>query len=120
MQEMDKLEKEIDDAVMDAVKEGERLGYSASSYLQKRAQDGPMVTAQRLLKDKQISYGLWKLKSMHRLDLSLEAIVYNNPKFQPLFSQAIVDRCKDKLTQLDYFKKAREFPPLPKMDWNRR
>ena len=119
MQEMDKLEKEFDDAVMNAVREGEKLGYSASFYLQKRAQDGPLVTAHRLLKDKH-SHGLWKLKSMHRLDLSLEAIVYDNPKFQPLFSQAIVDRCKDKLTKLDYFKKARELPPLPKMDWNRR
>jgi hypothetical protein len=105
MKETDELEKQFDDAVMNAVTEGEKLGYSASYYLQKRARDGPMVTAHRLLKDKQISYGLCKLKSMHRLDLSLEAIVYNNPRFHPLFPQAIIDRCKDKLTTLDYFKK---------------
>ena len=47
MQEMDELEKEFDDAVMNAFREGEKLGYSASFYLQKRAQDGPLVTAHR-------------------------------------------------------------------------
>ena len=85
MQEMNEAEKEFDDAVMNAVREGAQLGYSASYYLQKRAEDGPMATAHRLLKDKQISYGLRKLKSLGRLDLSLEAILYNNPKFQELF-----------------------------------
>jgi hypothetical protein len=31
-----------------------------------------------------------------------------------------VERCKDKLAALDYFKEERELPALPKMDWNRR
>ena len=34
MQEMSELEKEFDDVVMKAVGEGQRLGYSASFYLE--------------------------------------------------------------------------------------
>jgi hypothetical protein len=114
---MNELEQEFDNAVMNAVNEGARLGYSASYYLRKRAEDGPMFTALRLLKDKQLSYGLRQLRSMRRLDLSLEAIVYSSAKFQALFGQAVVDRCKEKLTALGYFEKTRVFPPLPKVDW---
>jgi hypothetical protein len=120
MREMNELEKAFDDAVMNAVTEGARLGYSAIVYLQMRAKDGPIETARRLMKDKRIPYGLRKLKELRRLDLTLEATVYKNPRFQALFTQAIVEHCKEKLTALDYFEKERKFPPLPKMDWNRR
>ncbi|MFY9978267.1 MAG: hypothetical protein WA252_12600 [Candidatus Sulfotelmatobacter sp.] len=117
---MTELETQFDEAVMKAVQEGARLGYSASDYLSKRRVEGPMALALRLIKDKQPSYGLRKLWAMKRLDLSIEAIVWDNPRFQALFPPKVVERCRGKLEALDYFKPKRILPPLRKMDWNRR
>jgi hypothetical protein len=117
---MTELEIQFDGTVIKAVQEGARLGYSASDYISKRRTEGPKALALRLIKDKQPSYGFRKLRAMERLDLSIEAIVWENPQFHVLFPPKVVERCREKLEALDYFKPQRILPPLPKMDWNRR
>ncbi len=96
------LEQQFDDAVMQAVRDGDKLGYSAGDFLKMRAQYGPIETARRLMNGRSVPYGVAKLKSMNRLDLTVEAIVHDNPKFQPLFTQKTLDNCRARLVAVGY------------------
>jgi hypothetical protein len=39
---------------------------------------------------------------MNRLDLTLEAGIYDNPKFQALFDEKTLAACKARLTEVGY------------------
>jgi len=101
---MTPLEEEFDDAVMRAVRAGEKMGYSAARFLEMRAQHGPIETARRLMNGKQVPYGVFKLKELRRLDLSIEAIVHDNPKFQVLFPKKTLDDCRARLVKIGYIR----------------
>lgn len=101
-----KLEQDFDDACMKAVRAGEKEGYSASVFLEMRTRHGGREAARRLMHGRQVPYGFRKLAQMGRLDLTIEAIVHDNPRFQSLFPQKTLDYCTARLAAVGYKVKA--------------
>lgn len=99
---MTALEQEFDDAVMQAVRDGEKLNYSASVFLDMRHRYGTVETSRRLINSAQVPYGFAKLQHLNRLNLTIEAIIHDNPKFQALFSQKTLDNCDARLAAVGY------------------
>jgi len=96
------LEEEFDTACMDSVEECRKLHYNPGYFLMMRAKDGIMATATPLLANPGFSDGFSRLWSVGRVDLTLEAIVWNNPKFWALFSAEIIKTVVIKLVKVGY------------------
>ena len=95
------LVQQFDDACMKAVRIGQRLGYDPSIYLGMRAEYGPVEAAIRLV-DGMMHYGIDKLWQLARLDLTLEAIIHDNPQFHVLFPQMTVANADVLLHKVGY------------------
>jgi len=95
------LVKQFDSACMNAVQIGRRLGYDPNIYLGMRAEYGPVDAAIRLV-DGMIHYGIDRLWQLNRLDLTLEAIIHDNPQFHPLFPPMTVDNSDVLLRKVGY------------------
>jgi len=48
---------------------------------------------------RRFSHGLWELG---RLDLTIEAFVYDNPRFWVLFDAQTLTRCENRLREVGY------------------
>ena len=89
--------------------------YSPTRFMQMLKEHGAVETAKRLLHDNKETAefnGLTKLCEMeylhnvpNALNNSMEAIIYNNEKYWPLFTKEEREICKKRLTELDYFKR---------------
>jgi len=60
-------------------------------------------TARLLLHSTTVSEGYTALWQRKRLDLTVEAVIHENPKWHPLFTQEELAICADRLTKYDYF-----------------
>jgi hypothetical protein len=96
------LEQEFEDAIWESVIEGKKLGYSPSIFLRMCEEHGVKEACRRLMDENQVPYGVYKLKTLNRLDLTIEAIVYDNPKFQALFPKQTLDNAFARLSALGY------------------
>jgi hypothetical protein len=96
------LEQEFDDACMESVKECRKLGYNPSLFVTMRAQMGSVEACRRLMNSPKWPDGFVRLLEMKRLDLSIEALVHDNPKFRPLFDTPTLDNCEKRLVEADY------------------
>lgn len=77
-----------------------RLGYNAH-YFHQMLRDHPAdEVARRLVLAKQPSYGLWRLKELGRLDMSIEMWVLL-PWYAPLFHPDVRHEAEKKLRLLD-------------------
>ncbi len=88
--------------------EAKKAGYNASRYLSKlRGDDDPIKTAKELIMNTEElgSYGFTKLWDIGRLDLTVEALLMDNPKFQNLFPENVIDKARERLEAYDYWKK---------------
>ena len=61
-------------------------------------------TTRRLINSVKWPEGFARLFEMGRLDLTLEAGIYDNPKFQALFDEDTLAACKARLVEVDYIK----------------
>jgi hypothetical protein len=87
---------------MNAVRQGQKLGYSARDYLDMVNRYGTVDTARRLIDGRENAYGFEKLWMLNKLDLTVEAIVYDNPQFQVWFSPKTIANCVARLTRVGY------------------
>jgi hypothetical protein len=78
-------EKALYDALIAATKACVRLGYNPTYTVQMIHGSGPLGACQRVLATAQPSEGFTRLWELHRLDLSMEAIVLR-PEFSDLFT----------------------------------
>jgi hypothetical protein len=76
-----------------------QLGYDARLFIKMMADHGADEAARRLVLAKVPSYGLWRLKMLNKLDMSVEMWVLL-PWYEPLFGSAIRQGAKDKLELL--------------------
>ena len=78
-----------------------KLGYNATRFHQmlNDENDGSIVAQRLVLAD--ASEGLWRLKQLNRLDLSVEMAVLL-PKYEELFDEMIRERAKFKLEEMDF------------------
>jgi len=74
--------------------------YNATRFHQMLADVGGLETARRLIPH--MSEGFTKLWEKGRLDLTVEAMVWNTPKFYELFSPEELETCRKRLDDCGY------------------
>lgn len=77
-------------------------GYTATRFLQMVATQGGVVAAKRLLGGATYSEGLTRLWEEKRLDISMEAVVLQEP-WRVLFTERELGIAENRLRELGYF-----------------
>ena len=81
------LEKEFEQAMVEAIKESKEHGYYPTRFEEKMERKGAVAYAKELVKSGELQSGLQHLKKINKLDLSVEYLVANETRFAELFSQ---------------------------------
>lgn len=87
--ELDALKSDYEASAMAAIKAAKALGYYPGYFVRMVNDEGSALGAsKRLLRPpaSQVSEGLWKLKQLDRLDLSVEWSAGFDPRFEELFT----------------------------------
>jgi hypothetical protein len=77
-------------------------GYIATIFLRMLGDQGGMVTAKYLINSVKPSDGYTALYERGRLDLTVEAMVVENPKWHSLFTSQELEKARLRLTQYGY------------------
>jgi hypothetical protein len=80
--------------------------YPATRFLQMLHEHGGLETARILLHSTNVSEGYTALWERGRLDLTVEVVIHDNPKWYPLFTQDELAICTDRLKEYRYLKEA--------------
>jgi hypothetical protein len=99
---MTALEKQFEDACLSDVSESKQLGYNPSYFLKMLDEYGAVETARRLILQQPLPEGFSRLWEMHRLDLTIEACVHDNPQFHSLFDAQTLTACDARLASVGY------------------
>jgi hypothetical protein len=76
--------------------------YNASRFLQMLHEHRGLETARILLHSANVSEGYTALWERGRLDLTVEALIHDNPKWHPLFTEEELANCSKRLTAYNY------------------
>ena len=76
--------------------------YNASRFLQMLHEHRGLETARILLHSTNVSEGYTALWERGRLDLTVEAVIHDNPKWHPLFTAEELAICTKRLTEYKY------------------
>ena len=76
--------------------------YNASRYLQMLDQNGGIETAHILINSPTVSDGYTALWERGRLDLAVEALIWDNPEYQKLFTEDELRIIKKRLVDYKY------------------
>lgn len=98
------LEDELTSALRGTYESARACGYIATYFLQMLDEHGGLGTARRLLAKKETQIGLFKLYELNLLHKSMEAVVLQE-RFQSLFTEDELAEARQRLEELDYFKK---------------
>ena len=77
-------------------------GYKASIFLNMLFAHRGVETARRLIHSPNISDGYTALWERKRLDLTVEALIYDNEKWHSLFTPEELAICRKRLRQYEY------------------
>ncbi len=77
--------------------------YDARRFLQMLHEHRGLETARILLRSTNVSEGYTALWERGRLDLTVEAVIHDNPKWHPLFTQEELAICTKRLQAYRYF-----------------
>jgi hypothetical protein len=75
--------------------------YKASQLFQMLSDSGGLATAKKLLNSADESLGYTELWRRGRLDLTVEALIYDNPRWHPLFTQDELHKCVERLKKFE-------------------
>jgi len=78
-------------------------GYNATRFLQMLEEHGGLETAKILLHSPKVSEGYTALWERQHLDLTVEAVIHDNPKWHSLFTEDELAICVRRLTDYQYF-----------------
>lgn len=78
--------------------------YNASRFLQMLYDHRGLETARILLHSSTVSDGYTALWERGRLDLTVEAVIHDNPKWHPLFTEEELVICTKRLKEYQYIK----------------
>jgi hypothetical protein len=81
-----------------------QYGYRPSYFLQMLDNYGPIDTAIRLVTASKLHEGFTRLWELRRLDLTVEAIILDDP-YNQLFAEEVLERAKERLEELGYEEK---------------
>ena len=100
------LELEFDAAMIEIYLRAKmEANYTASIFYQMLDRQRGLATAKQLINDLTISQGYAALWERGRLDLTVEAVVFENSKWHPLFDNTELERARKRLHDYDYFKR---------------
>lgn len=100
---MNSLQQQFDEAMLDIYRTAlSEANYNASYFLQMLGEHGGLETARLLIHKEKISDGYTALYLRNRLDLTVEALIHDNVKWQPLFTEQELQICGDRLQQYGY------------------
>lgn len=85
----------------------DEAGYSATLFLGMLSDRGGLATAKTLINSPKPSDGYTALYERGRLDLTVEAMVLETPRWHELFTEEELKRARDRLCQYGY-----QSPPL--------
>lgn len=77
-------------------------GYKASKFLQMLTKDRGILTAKKLINMSPPSDGYTALYLKNRLDLTVEAVVIDDPKWHSLFTDQELKKADDRLIEYQY------------------
>lgn len=101
---MPDLEAQFDRAMEDIyIRAKEEAGYTASIFHRMLCERRGRQTAKDLINSKHPSEGYTALWELKRLDLTVEAVVHDNPRWHPLFTPDELERARQRLDDYDYF-----------------
>ena len=98
---VDQFDEAMHDVYRRALKEA---NYKASRFLDMLFQHRGVQTARILIHAKHVSEGYTALWERGRLDLTVEAVIHNNPKWHVLFSKDELTICQKRLRSYEYLK----------------
>jgi hypothetical protein len=99
----EQLVNEFDDAMHSIYHRAlSEAGYKASIFLNMLFAYRGVETARRLIHSPNISDGYTALWERKRLDLTVEALIYDNEKWHPLFTPEEITICRKRLLQYGY------------------
>ena len=99
------LAREFEQAMRDIYRNAlTECGYNARYFHQMLDIVGGVETAKRLLNNDGAQYGFIKLWEHGRLDLTMEAEIWENPKWHPLFTDSELEEVKWRLIAYEYFR----------------
>jgi hypothetical protein len=78
--------------------------YNASRFLQMLHEHRGLETARILLHSTNMSEGYKALWERRRLDLTVEAVIHDNPKWHSLFTEEDLVICRRRLKEYEYFR----------------
>lgn len=99
------LEIEFTDAMEGTIEAAKKRGYIPTYFVQMLAEHGAMETAKRLLAKSEPQTGLFELWELELLHESMEAVIWDNPRFHPLFTSDEIGEAHKRLEALGYFEK---------------
>ena len=79
-------------------------GYNASRFLQMLHERRGLETARILLHSTNVSEGYTALWERGRLDLTVEAVIHDNPTWHSLFTEEELANCERRLKEYQYFR----------------
>lgn len=99
------LETEFTDALRGTYEAARKRGYVATYFLQMLEEHGGVETAKRLLAKSDAQMGLSRLWELGLLHESMEAVIWDNTRFHPLFTPSEIEEAHKRLDAFEYFKK---------------
>jgi len=98
-----KVELEFDREMENVYKRAKlEAGYTASVFHQMLIRNGGLATAKQLINEVRESQGYSELYLRGRLDLTVEAVLVDNPKWHPLFSPDELEKARKRLVKYGY------------------
>lgn len=99
------LVREFDLAMMGIYRSAlTEANYKATRFLEMLHNHRGIDTAKILINSKNVSDGYTALYQLGRLDLTVEALVYENNKWHELFTDDELEICKKRLVEYRYIK----------------
>lgn len=99
------LEAEFTQALEGTIEAAKERGYIPTYFMQMLGQYGGVETAKRLLSKSEPQAGLFELYAKGLLHESMEAVIWDNPRFHSFFTQEELNEAHRRLEELKYFDK---------------
>ena len=101
------LKEEFTQALEGTVEAAKARNYIPTYFMQMLSDHGGVETVKRLLATSEPQTGIFELWNLGILHESMEVVICDNPRFQPLFEPAEIAEAHRRLEELNYFKKGK-------------
>lgn len=95
------LEQEFELKLIETYKVAAKHGYHATYFMQMLGERGGVGTAKKLLEDRDVQMGLYRLAQKGLLRVSVENLVLN-PRYEGLFEEVERDNARRRLKDLKF------------------